>query len=155
LIQEAISAVLIRSEDWEQHLAGSGGLVERVERHASKVLTLMRDNEALVRGALLLSLQQWAKVQAGEELGEPPIQRGGRLGGILAALSPFQKELGPAVVRRLAIAISIFTGVESRIVMRDIWKLDEDEIGQVTAWIARTLARAAAEKPASRSTLRR
>ena len=30
----------------------------------------MRDNEALVRGALLLSLQQWGKVQAGEDLAE-------------------------------------------------------------------------------------
>lgn len=146
LIQEAVEAVLIPAREWEELLAGGDGLPGRVERHAAKVFELMRDNEALLRGALLLLLQQWAKTQAGEELGEPPIKRGGRLEGLHTALEPFQGTLAPAALRRLAIAISIVIGIEGRIVMRDIWDLDEDEAEQVTRWIARTLARAAVEE---------
>jgi AcrR family transcriptional regulator len=151
LIQEAVTAGLVPVGEWEARLAGAEDLPDRVERLAAKMFELMRDNEALLRGYLLLSLQQWAKAQAGQELDEPPIRRGGRLDGIHAALAPFRGQLDPAALRRLAIAISMFMGVEARIVMRDIWDLDEDEAERVTRWVTRTLARAAAEegKPSS------
>lgn len=151
LIQEAVKAGLVPAREWEERLAGAGDLPGRVERLAAKLFELMRDDEALLRGYLLLSLQQWAKTQAGEELGEPPIKRGGRLDGIQTALAPFQGELDPGALRRLAIGISMFMGIEARIVMRDIWDLDEDEAEQVTRWVTRTLARATVEeaKPSS------
>ena len=144
LIQEAVKAVLVPASEWEELLAGSGGLAGRVERLAGEIFALLRENEPLLRGALLLSLQQWANIQAGEELGEQPIERGGRLEGLHVALAPFEGSLDPEDLRRLAVAISIFLGIEARIVMRDIWHLDDDEAQQVTLWAARTLARAAA-----------
>jgi hypothetical protein len=61
----------------------------------------------------LLSLEQWAKVQAGEDLGEEPIKRGGRREGISAALGPFEGRLDAETLRRLAIAVSVVIGVES------------------------------------------
>jgi AcrR family transcriptional regulator len=143
LIREAVDAALTQPWEWEKRLDGSGGLPERVERIASEMFDLMRENEALLRGALLLSLEQWAKVQAGEDLGEEPIKRGGRREGIRVALEPFEGKLDAETLRRLAIAISIVIGVESRVVLRDIWNLDEDEAKDMTVWIARTLARAA------------
>jgi AcrR family transcriptional regulator len=151
LIQEAVTAGLVPAGEWEERLAGAGDLPDRVERLAAKMFELMRDNEVLLRGYLLLSLQQWAKAQAGQELDEPPIRRGGRLDGIHAALAPFRGQLDPAALRRLAIAISLVMGVEARIVLRDIWELDEDEAERVIRWVARTLARAGAEegKPSS------
>lgn len=146
LIREAVDAVLIQAWEWEERLAGPGGLPERVERQASQLLELVRDNEALMRGALLLSLHQWAKIQAGEDLGEQPIKRGGRRQGIEAALDPYEGKLGADVLRRLAIALSVVGGIESRIVLRDIWGLDEDEAEKVTVWMARALARVAARE---------
>jgi AcrR family transcriptional regulator len=146
LIQEAVTAGLVAAGEWEGLLTGARELPDRVERLAAKVFALTRDNEALLRGYLLLSLQQWAKTRAGEELGEPPIKRGGRLDGLRAALEPFQGDLEPGALRRLAVAVSLFTGIEARIIMRDIWELDEDEAEQVTRWAVRTLARAAAEE---------
>ena len=143
LVQEAAKDVLVPGWEWEELLAGDGDLGGRVERVAATVFTLVRENEALLRGALLLSLQQWARVQAGEELGEQPIERGGRLEGIQAALEPFEGKLDPDELRRLAVAISIFLGIEAHVVMRDIWHLSDDEAEQVTRWVARTLARAA------------
>jgi hypothetical protein len=108
------------------------------------LVELVRENEALVRGALLLSLQQWAKLQAGEDLGEQPIQRGGRRGLIQATLEPYAGNLGDATLRRLAIGLSLVVGIEARIVLRDIWHLDEDEIEEIVRWAARSLAQAAA-----------
>jgi AcrR family transcriptional regulator len=146
LIREAVDAVLIRAWEWDQRLEGPGGLTERVERVASQLFELMRENEALLRGALLLSLEQWAKTQAGEDLGEEPIRRGGRRVGIQAALEPFEGKLDAGTLRRLAIAISVVIGIESRVVLRDIWNLDEDEAEQLTLWMASALARAVVEE---------
>jgi AcrR family transcriptional regulator len=143
LIREAVDAVLTPPWEWEKRLDGTGGLPERVERIASEIFDLNRDNDALLRGALLLSLEQWAKVQAGEDLGEEPIKRGGRREGIRVALKPYEGKLDAETLRRLAIAISVTIGVESRVVLRDIWNLDEDEAKEMTVWMARTLARAA------------
>jgi AcrR family transcriptional regulator len=143
LVEESVKEVLVPRSEWEEILAGHRDLAARVERLAATVVELVRENEALLRGALLLSLEQWAKIQAGEELGEQPIERGGRLEGIQAALEPFEGKLDPAELRRLAIALSLLTGIEARIVMNDIWRLDDDEAEQVTLWIAHTLARAA------------
>jgi AcrR family transcriptional regulator len=143
LIREAVDEVLVRAWEWEKRLEGATGLLERVERYMTETSGLVRDNEALMRGALLLSLEQWAKLQAGEDLGEEPIKRGGRLAGIRGTLEPFEGKLDPETLRRLAIALSITVGVEARVVMRDIWQLEDDEAQQVQLWMARALADAA------------
>lgn len=143
LVQEAVKAMLVARWEWEELLSRDGDLGGRVERLAGIVFALVRENETLLRGALLLSLEQWAKIEAGEKVEEQPIERGGRLEGIEAALEPFEGQLEPDELRRLAVAISIFLGIEARVVMRDIWNLGEDEAEQVTRWVARTLARAA------------
>src|SRR5688500_494173 len=118
---------MLTAEQWTDYLGEGDALPTSVERFARRTAVLVRANEALVRGALLLSLQQWTKVQAGEDLGEAPIKRGGRLVGVRAALAPFEKRLGAAALCRLAIALSLLSGVESRIVLRDIWNLDDEE----------------------------
>jgi AcrR family transcriptional regulator len=143
LISEAVDEVLVRAGAWEERFAGPGGLAERVERYMSQTGGLVRDNEALMRGSLLLSLQQWAKLQAGEDLGEEPIKRGGRLQGIDTALEPFKEQLDAETLRRLAIAISVVVGIESRVVMHDIWDLDDDEAEQMMRWMARAFVKAA------------
>jgi AcrR family transcriptional regulator len=146
LIRDALHAVLDPTREWNQQLEGPGGLTGRIERMTSTMFELMRENEALVRGALLLSLQQWAKLQAGEDLGEEPIQRGGRRAMIKTALDPYAGEVDDAALRRLAIALSLLVGIEARIVLLDIWHLDEREAAQVVQWTARTLAQAAAKE---------
>jgi AcrR family transcriptional regulator len=151
LISEAVDEVLVRAGAWEERFAGPGGLAERVERYMSQTGGLVRDNEALMRGSLLLSLQQWAKLQAGEDLGEEPIKRGGRLQGIDTALEPFKEQLDAETLRRLAIAISVVVGIESRVVMHDIWDLDDDEAEQMMRWMARAFVKAAEAEASPRS----
>lgn len=131
---------------WEERLGDAEGLGERVERYVSLVFDLSRENEALMRGSLLLALEQWAKVQAGEELGEEPIKRGGRLEAINATLEPFTEQLDDDAIRRLSVALSLLVGVEAQVVFRDIWGLDDDEAREISLWMARVLAETAAQE---------
>ena len=144
LVQEAVQSVLLRGRpSWEQQIGDGGELTERVERYVSLIFGLVRENEALMRGSLLLALEQWAKVQAGEELGEEPIKRGGRLEAIEAALAPAADELDDASLRRLSVALSLVVGIEAHVVFHDIWGLDDDEARETALWMARVLAQAA------------
>jgi hypothetical protein len=61
---------------------------------------------------------------------------------IQETLEPYQKEIDPDTLRRLAIAMSLIVGVEARIVLRDIWHLEDEYAEQILRWIARTLAQA-------------
>jgi AcrR family transcriptional regulator len=149
LVREAVDAGLVRGRPaWEELLGDAGELTERVERYVSLIFGLIRENEALMRGYLLLALEQWAKVQAGEELGEEPIKRGGRLQAISATLEPFTEQLDDEAIRRLSVALSLLVGIEAHVVFRDIWGLDDDEARGISLWMARVLAEAAAEEGA-------
>lgn len=147
LVKEAVDDVLVSGRSaWEERLGDTRELTGRVERYVSLVFELMQENEALMRGSLLLALEQWAKAQAGEELGEEPMKRGGRLDAIAATLEPFTDQLGEDTIRRLSVALSVVVGIEAHVIFRDIWELDEDEARQVSLWMTRTLAEAAAKE---------
>ena len=147
LVQEAVHAVLDGElSAWKERLGDAGDLTERVQHYVSLIFGLMQENEALMRGYLLLALEQWAKVQAGEELGEEPIKRGGRLEAISATLEPFTKQLDDEAIRRLSVALSLLVGIEAHIIFRDIWGLDDDEARGISLWMARVLAEATAEE---------
>jgi AcrR family transcriptional regulator len=149
LVQEAVDAVLSPGRSaWAERLGDAGELTERVERYISLIFGLMRENEALMRGSLLLALEQWAKLQAGEELAEEPIRRGGRLEAIRATLEPFTEQLDDAAIRRLSVALSVVVGIEAHVIFRDIWGLDDDEARGISLWMARVLAEATAKEGA-------
>jgi AcrR family transcriptional regulator len=147
LVREAVDAGLVRERSaWEELLGDAGALTERVQRYVSLAFGLIREDEALMRGYLLLALEQWAKLQAGEELEEEPIKRGGRLEAISATLEPFTEQLDDAAIRRLSVAVSLLVGIEAHVVFRDIWGLDDDEARGTSLWMARVLAEATAEE---------
>jgi AcrR family transcriptional regulator len=145
LIQEAVNTGLPNTWEPDRRHADLTAFADRVERVVAEMLTLTHDNDTVLRGVLLLSLQQWATIQAGDKLEEEPIIRGrGRIPAIQAALAPYQDTLTPAALRRLTIALSLIVGAESLVVLRDIWNLDETEAKEVARWIARMLAQATA-----------
>lgn len=145
LIQEAVRTDLPQTWESDKRHAELASFADRVECAVAEMLTLTHDNDTMLRGVLLLSLQRWAAIQAGEKLEEEPIKRGsGRIPAIQAALAPYQDRLTPAALRRLTIAVSLIVGAESLVVLRDIWNLEETEAKEVARWIARTLAQATA-----------
>ena len=143
LIQEAVHTGLPNTWEPDRRHADLMAFADRVEHAVAEMLTLTHDNEAILRGVLLLSLQQWATIQAGDKLEEEPVTRGrGRIPAIQAALAPYQDTLTPAALRRLTIGLSLIVGAESLVVLRDIWDLEETEAKEVARWIARTLTQA-------------
>jgi AcrR family transcriptional regulator len=145
LITEAVHTGLPNTWEPDRRHADLTAFADRVERAVAEMLALTHDNEAILRGVLLLSLQQWATIQAGDKLEEERVSRGsGRIPAIQAALAPYRDTLTPAALRRLTIGLSLIVGAESLVVLRDIWDLEETEAKEVARWIARTLAQATA-----------
>jgi AcrR family transcriptional regulator len=145
LITEAVHTGLPNTWEPDRRHADLTAFADRVERAVAEMLALTHDNEAILRGVLLLSLQQWATIQAGDKLEEERVSRGGgRIPAIQAALAPYRDTLTPAALRRLTIGLSLIVGAESLVVLRDIWDLEESEAKEVARWIARTLAQATA-----------
>lgn len=99
--------------------------------------------EATFKAALKLSLDQWARRQAGTLGGEPAFTRGHRVQLLKEAISPLKGRLPPRDFKRLAQALSLIFGVEVLIVLKDIWGLDSRSMMSVAQWAAATLVRAA------------
>jgi AcrR family transcriptional regulator len=147
LIHETVHTDLSRMWESDDSNPELTSFTDSVERAVVEMLTVTRGNEAYLRGVLLMSLQQWAAVRAGDKRAAEPIRRGnGRIPAIQAALAPYEDTLSPAALRRLTIALSLIVGAESIVVLRDIWNLDATEAEEITRWIARTLAQATADE---------
>ncbi|MER8376981.1 TetR/AcrR family transcriptional regulator [Mesorhizobium sp. M1406] len=99
--------------------------------------------EATFKAALKLSLDQWARRQAGTLDGEPAFTRGHRIELLKEAIAPLKGRLPPREFKRLAQALSLIFGVEVLIVLKDIWGLDSRRTMSVAQWAAGALVRAA------------
>ncbi|TPM31825.1 TetR/AcrR family transcriptional regulator [Mesorhizobium sp. B2-3-4] len=99
--------------------------------------------EATFKAALKLSLDQWARRQAGTLGAEPAFTRGHRVDLLKQAIAPLKGKLPPRDFTRLAQALSLMFGVEVLIVLKDIWGLDSRRTRSVAQWAAGALVRAA------------
>jgi AcrR family transcriptional regulator len=99
--------------------------------------------EATFKAALKLSLDQWARQQAGTLGAEPAFTRGHRVDLLRDAIAPLKGRLPPREFKRLAQALSLMFGVEVLIVLKDMWGLDSHGMMSVAQWAAGALVRAA------------
>lgn len=106
-------------------------------------LPRINDFEATFKAALKLSLDQWARRQAGTLGSEPPFTRGHRIDLLKDAIGPLKGRLTPAGFERLAQALSLVFGVEALVVLKDIWGLDGAETERVAQWAAAAMVREA------------
>ena len=102
--------------------------------------------EATFKAALKLSLEQWARREAGTLGEEPRLTRGHRMDLLKGAIAPLGETLSPARLDRLAQALSLVFGVEVLIVLKDIWGLDGESTRAVAQWAAAALVSAAANE---------
>jgi AcrR family transcriptional regulator len=99
--------------------------------------------EATFKAALKLSLDQWARSQAGTLGREQLFTRGHRIDLLKDAISPLKGRLTPTSFERLAQALSLVFGVEALVVLKDIWGLDGTETERVAQWAAAAMVREA------------
>jgi AcrR family transcriptional regulator len=105
--------------------------------------------EATHRAALAQALDQWTRRQAGTLGAEAPIVRGNRRGLLRTALGPLKDSLGVEAFDRVAQSLSLLFGIEAIIVLKDIWRLDDNQARRVAMWAAHALVRAAVAEAAS------
>ncbi len=115
----------------------------RVEDLFDAGLPRIESFEATFKAALKMSLEQWARNQAGTLGEEPRFRRGHRMGLLRDAISPLRESLPAAACERLAQALSLAFGVEAIIVLKDIWGLDGENTQAVVKWMASALVEAA------------
>ena len=128
---------------------------ERVHELFVQTFPRFKEFEPQLRAAAQLALEQWALDRAGL-LEEEPYRRGHRVGILAHAIAPLAPELTSASRGRLHKALSVIYGIESYVILKDIWGLGNREIERIALWMAEALIDAALrEKPAARKTSRR
>jgi AcrR family transcriptional regulator len=93
-----------------------------------------REFEPQMRAALQLSLEHAALEKAGL-LQEEPYRRGYRVKLLREALAPMKSQIGPRVFDLLAKSLSLVYGIESYVVLKDIWRADDPEVEAVARWM--------------------
>ena len=123
----------------------------RVRDVFEKTFPLFQAFEAQMRAAVQLSLEQWAQERAGT-LEEEPYKRGHRVRILGSAIAPLSEVLEPATQMRLHQALTVVYGIETYMVLKDIWGLSDRAVEKVALWMADALVTAALnEAQASRT----
>lgn len=123
--------------------SGSKDPRKRVSELFATSMPRIEEFEATFKAALKLSLDQWARRQAGTLGSEPAFTRGHRVDLLRDAIAPLAGSLPPRDFDRLAQALSLIFGVEVLIVLKDIWGLESAATMSVAQWAADALVRAA------------
>jgi len=143
--QDALVAAVANAglDPLQQWRPGSQGAAERVDELLAYIHPHLEAQEAPLRAALRLSLQQAA--QPGATPAPPGLQR---LEALAHALQPLDGRLGAAGHQRLMQALSLLCGPESFLVFKDIWHLPPAALLELLRWMAQAMVqRALREAP--------
>jgi AcrR family transcriptional regulator len=123
---------------------------QRIDELFAQTFPRFKEYEPQLRAALQLSLADAASERAGR-LTEEPYRRGHRIEILSHAAMPLKPKLGQRGFMRLVHALSVIYGIESYVVLRDIWGLRDKEIQSIVRWIADSLVDAALRQGAARA----
>lgn len=140
LVEAVVDHALGPILEWDSPLTGAE---QRVENLLSSSNDRIVEFEATFKAALGLSLHQWAQSRTDPMSTGPQFRRGHRIDLLEKALAPLRDQLSEAQFGRLAKALSLTFGLEVILVLKDMWKVDVDEMQDVATWAARALVRAA------------
>lgn len=134
--------------DISQELKASGA-GENPERRLSLVVQRVNrwvsERESGLRAFLRQSLDPTLpEADPTDDDGLPGPRRGGRrIAWLEEALGPVREEIDPERFRMLTAALSLYTGIETKIVLKDIWGMDDEESDRVVQWATIALLRQA------------
>jgi AcrR family transcriptional regulator len=111
----------------------------RVDYVVTALIETIERTEHQQRAMLRLSL--------GDEPHELPLRQGRAIGWLEEALAPLRADLGEKTAHRLAVAIRSVCGIETRVWLRDIARLEPDDVRALQLWMARALLARSAEDP--------
>jgi AcrR family transcriptional regulator len=114
----------------------------RVHELFTQTFPRFKEFEPQLRAAAQLSLEHWALQRSGE-LTEEPYRRGHRIRILEHALAPLAPGLPKAVHARLHRALSVVYGIETFVILKDIWGASNREMEATALWMADALIDAA------------
>ncbi len=120
----------------------SRGGRERVHELFRTTFPRFKEFEPQLRAAAQLALEQWALERAGL-LEEEPYRRGHRVRILQHAIAPLSAQLPKASRERLHKALSVIYGIESYVILKDIWGVSDREMERTVLWMADALIDAA------------
>ena len=136
LIREAVLDAV--ASDMSLHLPAdnnrSMSVDERVAGVVGQVLAMVESNEPMFRALLASTVTGTNKTKRG----------GRRIGWLSDALEPLRPSLPPAEFKRLVCGLSLLTGIETLVVLKDVCGLSPGEARDVSVWMAKTLVAGAA-----------
>lgn len=136
LVSAVVDAALGPVLEWEPRSATAAARVDDLLGHA---LPRIGEFEATFRAALRLSLEQWRQSNAGAADGEAPYRRGNRVDLLRTAIAPLRGTVSDEQLDKLAKGLSLVFGIESFVVLKDIWGLDQHGAEDTITWVARAL----------------
>lgn len=120
--------------DFSELFQRSNNVFERVSAVVETSDQSVRDHESLYRAMLRVSLEQKAKGL--------PRRVAVRRKWFEEALAPMAQRLDTRSLRRLTSALSLCSGIEAHLTLRDVCGLSASEARQVKLWAAHALLRA-------------
>jgi AcrR family transcriptional regulator len=124
----------------------SGDGPQRVNRLFESTFSRFKEFEPQMRAALQLALEHSALEKSGL-LKEEPYRRGYRVQLLRDALAPMRSRLSPRVHRLLCRSLSLVYGIESYVVLKDIWGARDAEVEAVARWMVAALVAHALAQP--------
>lgn len=130
IVNEALGPIL----EWR---SDSDNAVARINELFTFAYPRMQSQETSLRASLAMALDERTKGQ--------PTPKFRRTRSVLLrnALLPLQEKMSKSELDRLAQALSLVFGIESIVVLQDVWKLDGDRASRVALWAANALISAA------------
>jgi AcrR family transcriptional regulator len=129
--------------EFERTLDESASFEDRLTSVVSISDTSTVAHEAEYRAMLRISLEE------GQEGQDMPRRSGARSTLVAEALEGLQSQLDAKAFRRLCSAISLFVGIESTVVLRDVCHLSAADARAVKLWAAGVLLKAGLEEAAA------
>jgi AcrR family transcriptional regulator len=114
-------------------------VTERVTAVVTAIVNALDRTEHQQRAMLRLSLD--------DKQHELPLRQGRAIAWFVEALEPLRDALGDEALRQLAVALRSVCGIEARVWLRDIARLETGEIRALQLWITQALVARAADDP--------
>ncbi|MEK1929101.1 MAG: TetR/AcrR family transcriptional regulator [Pararhizobium sp.] len=109
--------------------ANAAEVEKRLDKLVSDIFHMVLGNESIFRALL-----------GSSAVGQTQVRRGARrISWLKEAMAPLQGQMPPKQFQKLVNALSLMTGIESLVVMRDICELEPKEAEEVLRWAATTL----------------
>jgi AcrR family transcriptional regulator len=137
MVHEAVLDAVADGVRLPDNIAMSGTVEERLDEIVGQIFRMVAENESVFRTFLATSITS-----------DTQLRRGGRrIPWLTEALEPLRPRLAKDAFDRLLYGLSMLTGIESLVVLRDICDVDPQEGERIVRWSAQAmLAKALAEE---------